>query len=191
MLLRRFLSWLRQPELPPKPEKGFEEALIHILRVEGGYVDDPRDLGGATNYGITQATYNKWRRTRALPTRSVREIERGEVSAIYHQYWHAFHCSSLPWPLSLLHFDAAVNHAPSTAWTLLQRAVGVRADGRWGPETYNAAIRAKLPEVAFYHLLERLKYFRHRARVNRSQVDFFVGGWTWRLIELYLVIRED
>jgi lysozyme family protein len=30
------------------------------LRQEGGYVDDPADPGGATNMGITLATYREW-----------------------------------------------------------------------------------------------------------------------------------
>ena len=31
----------------------FEKAIPYILANEGGYVDDPNDLGGATNYGIS------------------------------------------------------------------------------------------------------------------------------------------
>ena len=39
----------------------FERALTFVLRWEGGYVDHPADPGGATNYGVTQRTYDAWR----------------------------------------------------------------------------------------------------------------------------------
>ncbi len=32
----------------------FEKALQFTLKWEGGYVDDPADPGGETNYGITE-----------------------------------------------------------------------------------------------------------------------------------------
>lgn len=31
----------------------WEQAAAHVLKVEGGYVDDPDDAGGATNWGIS------------------------------------------------------------------------------------------------------------------------------------------
>ena len=36
------------------------ECLAQILKAEGGYVDDPRDNGGATNMGVTKKTYENW-----------------------------------------------------------------------------------------------------------------------------------
>lgn len=31
----------------------WKRAADHVLKVEGGYVDDPNDAGGATNWGIS------------------------------------------------------------------------------------------------------------------------------------------
>ena len=44
------------------------------------------DRGGATNHGITQATYDAWRALHSRPSRSVRGIEHGEAEAIYCEY---------------------------------------------------------------------------------------------------------
>jgi lysozyme family protein len=41
----------------------FDNALRIVLQLEGGYSNDPFDRGGATNYGIVQATYNDYNKT--------------------------------------------------------------------------------------------------------------------------------
>ena len=38
----------------------FKECLKIILHHEGGYVDHPKDPGGATNMGVTKQTYEDW-----------------------------------------------------------------------------------------------------------------------------------
>lgn len=41
----------------------FEKMLKFILQREGGYSNDPTDLGGETNKGITHGTYDAYRRS--------------------------------------------------------------------------------------------------------------------------------
>lgn len=53
---------------------------IHIS--EGGYVNHPKDPGGATNYGITQRVYDSYRKDRGQSARSVKQISADEVAAI-------------------------------------------------------------------------------------------------------------
>ena len=38
----------------------FEEIIEIVLEHEGGYVDDPDDRGGATNFGVIQRTYQDY-----------------------------------------------------------------------------------------------------------------------------------
>lgn len=45
-----------------------------VLAYEGGWVNDPRDPGGATMEGVTQRTYDADRRRRGLGVRSVRQF---------------------------------------------------------------------------------------------------------------------
>lgn len=103
----------------------FQEVLPITLRHEGGFVNHPADPGGATNKGITQRTYDSWRRSQGQATRSVREITGEEVEAIYYKrFWRAVGCVKLWPPLALCHFDAAVNHGPINARSLLERSAG-------------------------------------------------------------------
>ena len=41
-------------------DSNFEKMLKFVLQREGGYVNDPNDLGGETNKGITHTTYNSY-----------------------------------------------------------------------------------------------------------------------------------
>lgn len=101
----------------------FERALRFVLRWEGGYSDHPADPGGATNMGITQATYDAWRRRQGLPPQPVRNISINEVQAIYRtMYWDPIGADSLPDPLALAAFDLAVNSGVDTARRALREA---------------------------------------------------------------------
>lgn len=108
----------------------FQAALPVILRNEGGYSNDPQDPGGATNYGITQKTYNDYRTSRVLSKENVKNITPAEVSSIYEMnYWKPAYCDSIPADLRLIHFDNAVNCGVGTANLMLQDAAGVKMDG--------------------------------------------------------------
>jgi len=161
----------------------FERGLELVLRAEGGYVDDPDDAGGATNYGITQKTFDGWNELRGSRSRPVKEITKIEVAAIYREsYWKAGRCDELPERLAIAHFDAMVNHRPTDAAKVLQRALGVIPDGIIGPKTI-AAARVSGPEV-----LEN--WYWHRARLYCDLVETrpvnvkFLRGWILRTLRL-------
>lgn len=96
------------------PDQRFARCLAVILREEGGWSDDPRDPGGATNHGITLAVYREFygaTRTKA----DLRAIAPEQVAHIYRaRYWGAT-CDALPPGLDLMYFNAAVNCGPLRA----------------------------------------------------------------------------
>ena len=61
----------------------FEICFAFTLREEGGYVDDPANPGGATNTGITLATYGKWSDDPHLGDIQVKEMTLKTARAIY------------------------------------------------------------------------------------------------------------
>lgn len=162
----------------------FFRALPWVLEAEGGVSDHPDDRGGLTNHGVTQMVYDRYRFSQDLPKRMVTKITNDEVIDIYHTlYWKKAHCDALPWPISYVHFDAAVNHGPSAAMGILQRAVGVDDDGKFGPIT-KAAVEAVAPSELIDDILwERLDLYAKIVRSRPSQKKF-ISGWLNRVLLL-------
>lgn len=95
----------------------FRLALEFTLRWEGGYSHHEKDPGGATNMGITQVTYDNWRKGHGLSTLPVRGISQDEVEQIYYEnYWLKAGCDQTePLGLAISVFDFAVNSGVGTA----------------------------------------------------------------------------
>ena len=158
----------------------FAASLAAVLVHEGGFVDDPRDPGGATQKGVTQAVYDDWRQGHELPKQSVRLLSQFELEAIYRKlYWDAIQGDQLPLGVDYCTFDFAVNSGVKRAARYLQRAAGVADDGQIGPMTL-AAVNAKPADElidavcdARLAFLEQLGTFGHFGR-----------GWTTRVNEV-------
>jgi lysozyme family protein len=159
----------------------FLKALEKTLGFEGGYVNHPLDRGGATHYGITQKTYDAWRRTTGKPLQDVALISDLEVKAIYwSDYWTPCHCSELPEDLACVVFDMAVNSGPWNAKLTLQRALMVRADGVIGPMTVKAAHATPNAVLRF---LKRRGAFIQEILITRPSQVAFLEGWINRLLD--------
>lgn len=162
---------------------GFLTALPFTLRMEGGYVDNRDDRGGPTNYGITQETFDRWNRARGRSVREVASITTTEAQDIYHAwYWVEGKCDALPWPVSVAHFDACVNHGTRRAARMLQEALGVKTDGKIGPKTLAAAEAAIPREILQDMLWVRLDFYFEISK-QPSQLQF-LRGWLRRTIHL-------
>ncbi len=62
----------------------FQQCLNFTLTQEGGFVDDPYDPGGATNMGITLATYRSWDHDPELGAANGQSDVRKTAAAIYY-----------------------------------------------------------------------------------------------------------
>jgi lysozyme family protein len=136
----------------------FETALAFVLQWEGGYVDDPRDPGGATHYGITQRTARACGYAGRL-----RDIPMSEVRRIYRErFWEACRCDALPtFGLRLTVFDAAVHSGPARSIGWLQEAAGVKSDRVFGEQTLRAVQGCASPALlAERHLHLRQAFLR-------------------------------
>ena len=149
----------------------FEQAVAMVLRHEGGYVNDPKDPGGETRFGISK---------RAYPDVDILRLTEDEAKAIYKRdYWDKLRTDEIPEPLAICLFDTAVNMGRDKAIRLLQRACGVAQDGVMGGNTIAAANRLSDAVVRF-------STERAIAYTGIRGFDTFGKGWLRRTFAVAL-----
>ncbi|MCW6509841.1 glycosyl hydrolase 108 family protein [Lichenifustis flavocetrariae] len=126
--------------------------LTETLKWEGGRVDDPRDPGGRTNQGVTQATYDAWCKGCHAPVRSVYAMTAAERDAIYRTgFWAKVGGDGLPDGVDLAGFDYGVNSGPARALKALKAVAGM-ADGAAAVKAVCAA------RLSFLHGLRKAAF---------------------------------
>ncbi len=164
-------------------EENFENCNVLVLGHEGGYVNHPDDPGGATNYGITQRTYDSWRRRTGAGTKHVKYISMSEVHQIYKEdYWNPIKGDLQPIGLDYTCYDASVNSGIGRGPKWTQKAVGVKADGKVGPKTL-AAMNA-LTEEETVKAIKKAAALRMGFLRGLSHWKTFGRGWTRRVHEV-------
>lgn len=158
-----------------------DRALDYLLEEEGGWSNHKSDRGGATMYGVTQGTYEAWRKKKKRPLQSVRKITKEEAAELYREeYWVAASCDKLPWPISYLVFDAAVNSGPSRGLAWCQAGLGVKPDGKFGPNTQAVAQRVvdEGNGTALLAIVDaRVVFLSRLIQRDQSQTAFLLGWW--------------
>ena len=157
-------------------QERFDRCLSAVLRFEGGYDDDPRDPGGATNLGVTRGVLSQVLGRQAT-TPEVRALTPQAVAPIYRErYWRPMQGARLGPGLDLLLFDTAVNMGVGAASGLLQGALGVARDGVLGPVTLAAAQAAEPAQLIAACLALRGERYR-----GLADFGVFGAGWMRRL----------
>lgn len=158
----------------------FDEAVAVILEREGGLIDNPKDPGGITNFGISLAAYPR------LGREGIKKLTKDQAKALYKRdYWDKAFCDKLPPNLRLLMLDAAVQHDPIDAAKLLQKALGVVVDGKIGPVTLKRLAAVPANEMAANFLAERALYYVFL----KDTFSTFGRGWMRRLFHVAIANR--
>jgi lysozyme family protein len=178
--------------------KTVREIAEEIVAREGGYVNDPADPGGATNYGVTIGTMRALRRDingdGQVDVADVRGLSRAEAVDIFvRHYFERPGIAALPPEVQPSLFDMYVN-AGANAVKVLQRMLTARgyacvADGQIGPGTIAAAATmATLSpgQLANAYGVARRDYYyalgdaRPASRKYARRRDGGKGGWITR-----------
>lgn len=100
----------------------FDVALRFVLRQEGvvwddhgrivktGYVNNPADPGGETNFGISKAAY---------PALDIKNLSYEQARDVYKAIWDHWKCQDKADGWALFTFDAAVQHSPAVVTRFL------------------------------------------------------------------------
>lgn len=146
----------------------FDYFIDRVLSHEGGYVNDPRDPGQETRWGISK---------RAYPHLDIRNLTRSQAVDIYRRdFWQRVRGDELPREFAFQALDAAVNHGIGNAVRWMQRAAGVADDGVIGPVTLAAVQRAQPADLVLRFNAERLRFY-----AKLTTFSTFGRGWVNRV----------
>ena len=155
----------------------FEEIINKVLEHEGGYVNDPYDAGGETNFGIAKRWY---------PNVDIKNLTKEQAKKIYHQdYWRLGKCNEISPQLRHIYFDMCVNFGRRGAVKFLQQAANsklrnkIDVDGGIGPATLKAIQNLSVDRVRAYRVLR----FANIVNKKPEQERFWVG-WFRRATEV-------
>ena len=166
-----------------------EKCIPLILKHEGGFVNHPSDPGGATNKGITIATFRRFVKPNGTVS-DLKALTTAQAVVVYkRQYWDAVLADLLPAGVDYAVADYAVNSGPAQAARDLQRVVGVTADGKIGPQTI-AAVRKMDPKAVIRQLSARRLALLKGLKRGKLWNDFG-KGWQRRVDEVLLQAITD
>lgn len=172
----------------------FNIAFKRTLTQEGGYSNDPDDLGGETYKGISRASHSAWKGwviidkckdKSGFPTKLDRDIElQKQVELFYlYEFW-------LPLKADLISnqtiadsvFDFAVNAGIKTSVRLVQTVVGTKADGIIGEQTLG-----KINSIDFCYVQSAFtvaKISHYIAIIKKRPTNKkYLYGWIIRALE--------
>lgn len=161
----------------------FKAVYPYVLSVEGGYVNDPNDKGGATNFGIAfnynQNALKKFGITQPIQMKNLTKEQAIEI--YYQKYWVPSKADELPdTGLAMVYFDHAVNAGQGSADLLL-----TKLGNRFWHVTGNGANKDFWASQVAQYLLHRLWFYS-----RLKQWDIYGLGWFNRLIHIAKVLAD-
>jgi lysozyme family protein len=145
----------------------FDAVFIRSIGNEGGYVNNPRDPGGETKFGISKRSY---------PDVDIAGLTADAAKAIYwRDFWTKGHMDQMAPVLAFQVFDAAINHGLAPAIRMMQHSMGLAPDGVVGPITSAAIADCDPHKIAILIVAERLMLWP-----NLNTFDTFGAGWMRR-----------
>lgn len=169
----------------------FDKAHKFTAKWEGGYGENQNDPGGATKYGIS-LRFLKQQDFDIGDIDGDGDVDADDVRALTpddaarlmkREFWDGLGLNEVKERCAMVLYDTAVNMGPSFARRMAQRALGVRADGAWGPVTRGALRECddKKTAIAMCHI-RRARY--HELVKKNSKLSEFLKGWLRRVDSL-------
>lgn len=168
-------NWENCIELSRGNEGGFQCLRSDAGNWTGGKVGVGRLVG--TNFGIAAASH---------PDVDIRALTWPQAKAIYHaDYWAPIHGDTLAAGVDACVLDDCINSGAGAAIRRLQEAVGVVADGDFGPKTSAAVAscdpQATIGKLCDLRLAEYRTYRQWSVQVQSDKPTTYGDVWTARI----------
>lgn len=149
----------------------FNIAIAPVLENEGGYVNNPNDPGGETKYGVSKRQY---------PNLDIKNLSLDDAKAIYKKdYWQFDSVQNQVLANKLL--DMCVNMGVASAIRLVQTALHVPVDGKYGPITEKALNGTQPDKVVQMLRFQSVVHYLDLIDKNPKLAEF-KRGWLIRAV---------
>jgi lysozyme family protein len=167
----------------------FNQAIEYVLANEGGFVSNPNDSGGVTNFGVTIPMLTSYRK-KQVTTQDMQNLTQAEAKLLYQSFfWDRLHISGLNQAIATAILDTAVNEGQITAVKLAQHCIGpsIMPDGIMGPATLQALDKTN-PDMFIYSYIGYLQDRYADFCINATNQLVFIKGWLRRSRRLFTLL---
>ena len=159
-------------------QQTYDEAFQYLMKSEGGFVNDPRDSGGVTNWGVTKAAWEDYL-GRSVTIDEMKALTQTMVKPFYKdRYWNTAGCDAFQRGVDYVVFDFSVNAGVRRSIKCLQQAIGADPDGILGSVT-----QALLQQQNALDLIPKFSAAK-RAFYEGLNKPAFLKGWLNRVDEV-------
>ena len=146
----------------------------------GNHQTDGRQ--GSTMLGCTQANWEAYIGHQVTQD-DMKKLTKDDVKPLYKKnYWDAVSGDLLPTGLDYAAFDFAINAGPSASRKMIQRALGVTADGVFGPMTMAAIEKADAKELIHKFSDAKTAFYK-----SLNNFNVYGTGWLRRVADVQTV----
>jgi lysozyme family protein len=168
----------------------FVPAVDYVLQNEGGLVDNRKDNGGVTNWGITLPMLTTFR-NKQCSNEDLINLTQAEAKQLYESiFWNKLRVSGLNQAIATAIFDMSVNNGQGVATRLAQECLGsqIVADGVMGTDTLNALDKVNV-DMFIYNYVGLLQDRYVKICINAPDQITFLLGWLRRTRRLFTLIQ--
>ena len=173
-------------------EANYPLCLRKMLRYEGGFANHPKDPGGRTLQGVTQAVYDNYRKKKGRSIQKLTASMRGtplweaEMGEIYRGgYWLPVQGPTVNSGVDGALFDYGVNSGPGRAIRVAQKLVGRPVTGRLTADDVTAINRRSPAQLVEAICNERLAFVQ-----SLKTWKTFGKGWSSRIKDVRIYCTQ-
>lgn len=171
----------------------FDQSINYVLKNEAGFVDNPKDPGGRTNFGISQKLLDGLDASQPDHLKmnlKVEDMDVEQAKTIYARvFWVPMQLDRYDFFMATAMLDVAVNQGQKHSIMAAQAACGFFAvDGVMGPKTIAALLSVDEYDWLQKFLLHVQVRYVDVVKENPDLIQF-LEGWLARSLRLLSLVQ--